>query len=327
MGYFYGQPLIMSEKPSFWQRLGLHDWFVNKPEQEERQDAGGLTPDTIYSYILKQFEGSVRELSFAGRVVFYHEYIVVFNPDDYASFQQQRKGLLGMIAQECVQEFTRSLQAAIGGGRTVVPAATRWVFRFVSHPGYAPGDLGFIGKLLPEQSGREQTDNLRVTYIPRQTGKAETSDLSPELLSAFTYYSEGYYELPFQLEGAGGKAEARPGGSALARLEAVVPDRAYAGKKIEFFMRTHEMIVTGTTDVRDGDDVFRIPSEWVDTPHLRIRYTPAEDRFYISAFGEKTLVNEKEILRSNPQQPAWSELPLNSRIVLNGIVGVNFYRS
>ena len=318
----------MSEKPNFWQRLGLHDWFVNKPEAAPSGDRAALTPDTIYRYILQQFETSVRELSFAGRVVFYHEYIVVFHPGDYTAFQEHRKGLLGMIAQECVATFTRRLQEAQREGRTVLPAANKWVFRFVSHPGYAPGDLGFIGKLLPEGSGRTAEASLRVTYIPRQTGQAETSEMSADMLSAFTYYSEGYYELPFRLESpAGASAVPTATGGLLARLEAVVPDKAYAGKKIEFRMLGDELTVSGPADNREGIDVFRIPSEWVDTPHLRIRYARAEDRFYLSAFGEKTLLNEKEISRSSPQQPDWTELPLNSRIVLNGIVGLNFYKS
>ncbi|TCZ73367.1 hypothetical protein [Flaviaesturariibacter aridisoli] len=319
----------MSEKPNFWQRLGLHDWFVNKPESAPTGDRAALTPDTIYAYILQQFEASVRALSFASRVVFYHEYIVVFHPADYADFQEHRKGLLGMIAQECVAEFTRRLQEAARSGRTVVPAANKWVFRFVSHPGYAPGDLGFIGKLLPEGSGRAPEGNLRVTYIPRQTGQAETSEMSIDTLSAFTYYSEGYYELPFRLEPSpgGSAAAATTAGGGLARLEAVVPDKAYAGKKIEFRMTGDELTVSGPADNREGVDVFRVPSEWVDTPHLRIRYARGEDRFYLSAFGEKTMLNEKEVARSGPQQPDWTELPLNSRIVLNGIVGLNFYKS
>ncbi|RYZ21780.1 MAG: hypothetical protein EOO16_11645 [Chitinophagaceae bacterium] len=318
----------MSEKPSFWQRLGLHDWFVNKPEAAVPDSQAGLSPERIYRFILAQFEDSVRTLSFASRVVFYQEYIVVFHPEDYAAFQQDRKGLLGMIAQECVGEFTRILREAAQSGRTVVPAGNRWVFRFVSHPGYAPGDLGFIGKLLPEGGGQEAQSNLRVTYIPRQTGRAETSEMSADTLSAFTYYSEGYYELPFRLDLPSGSA---PGGAAAsgahARFEAIVPDREYAGKRIEFLMTGDEVVLTGPADQRSGGDVFRVPSEWVDTPHLRIRFSGAESRFYLAAFGEKTVVNEKEALRSTPQQPDWIELPLNSRIVLNGIVGVNFYKA
>ncbi|TCJ12645.1 hypothetical protein EPD60_15375 [Flaviaesturariibacter flavus] len=318
----------MSDKPSFWQRLGLHDWFVNKPEAAVPERNTGLSPERIYQFIQAQFGESVRTLSFANRVVFYQEYIVVFHPDDYARFQQERKGLLGMIAQECVTEFTRVLQEAAQAGRTVMPAGARWVFRFVSHPGYAPGDLGFIGKLLPEGGGQEAQPNLRVTYIPRQTGRAETSELSADSLSAFTYYSEGYYELPFRLELPSGKASG-PSGSAgaNARFEAIVPDREYAGKRIEFLMTGDEVMLTGPADPRNGGDVFRVPSEWVDTPHLHIRFSRAENKFYLAAFGEKTVVNEKEAPRSAPQQPDWIELPLNSRIVLNGIVGVNFYKA
>ncbi|RYY40461.1 MAG: hypothetical protein EOO08_04830 [Chitinophagaceae bacterium] len=320
----------MIEKPNFWQRLGLHDWFVNKPEAAPADTRAALTPDNIFRYLLQQFDTSARELSFANRVVFFHEYIVVLHPDDYAAFQEHRKGLFGMIAQESVAEFSRRLYEAQKEGRTVAPAANRWVFRFVSHPGYAPGDLGFIGKLLPESqtpgNNPTQQSNLRVTYIPRQTGQAQTADLAPETLQAFTYYSEGYYELPFRLDGVGtGAATAASG--ALARIEAVVPEREWAGKKIEFFLRNDDTVVSGLADNRESSDVFRVPSEWVDTPHLRIRYARADDRFYLSAFGEKTILNEKEVERSQPQQPAWVELPLNSRIVLNGIVGLNFYKS
>ncbi|RYY83814.1 MAG: hypothetical protein EOO15_20645 [Chitinophagaceae bacterium] len=317
----------MSEKPNFWQRLGLHDWFVNKPEAAPADTRAALTPETIFRYILQQFESSVRELSFANRVVFFHEYIVVFHPDDYAAFQEHRKGLLGMIAQESVAEFTRRLGEAAREGRTVAPAANKWVFRFVSHPGYAPGDLGFIGKLLPEgSSSAAAQSNLRVTYIPRQTGQAQTAELAPETLQAFTYYSEGYYELPFRLEPGVATAQGTPGGL-LARIEAVVPEREWAGKKLEFLVHNDDITISGPADNRASGDVFRVPSEWVDTPHLRIRYARSEDRFYLSAFGEKTILNEREVERSQPQQPAWTELPLNSRIVLNGIVGLNFYKS
>ena len=73
--------------------------------------------------------------------------------------------------------------------------------------------------------------------------------------------------------------------------------------------------------------IFKIPSEWVNTPHLKIRYDKEEDKFYIASFGEKIIVNEKEIGRSDMQDPQWTDLPMNSRIVLNGIVGINIFNS
>jgi len=317
--------LRMKSKPSFWQRIGLHDWFLKK-EYRDSPDAPVLTPDAVYKYLLQKFNESIRELSFANRVVFYHEYIIAFNSSDYQQFMDHRKGLFGLIVQESIKEFYRILKEHRSGGRTVEPSASKWVFRFVSHPDYAKGDMGFIGKLLPGSAQKEE--NLRVTFIPRQTGIAETSDISQDVLQGFTFYSEGYYEVPFLADltyneqKAGAKLS-----SVLARFETIVPDKAYAGKKIEYLMKDEEVTVSGSDDKREASNIFRVPSEWVNTPHLRIRYDAKDDKFFLASFGDKTMLNEREVSVSDAQNPSWVELPVNSKLILNGIVGINIYKS
>ncbi|HEY0768989.1 MAG TPA: hypothetical protein VGD31_01555, partial [Sphingobacteriaceae bacterium] len=74
-------------------------------------------------------------------------------------------------------------------------------------------------------------------------------------------------------------------------------------------------------------NIFRIPSDWVNTPHLRIRYNKSDNKFYLTSFGEKTILNEKEVKRSDINLPEWIELPVNSRILLNGIIGINIFKS
>jgi hypothetical protein len=106
-----------------------------------------------------------------------------------------------------------------------------------------------------------------------------------------------------------------------------VPDKEYAGKKIEYFMKSPEIIVSGKDETRDDSHIFRIPSEWVNTPHLKIKYNKTEGKFYIASYGEKTMVNENEVVLSTKEEPSWVELPLNSRMVLNGIVGMNIFKS
>ena len=88
-----------------------------------------------------------------------------------------------------------------------------------------------------------------------------------------------------------------------------------------------EVTVSGKDETRDDVHIFRIPSEWVNSPHLKVRFNKEDEKFYLTSFGEKTIVNEKQIDRSDPQSPQWSELPINSRIVLNGIVGINIFNS
>lgn len=317
----------MDTKPTFWQRMGLHDWFLKDENRQSVAEAKSLTPNIVYKYIVDKFEESVKQLSFAQRVVFYHEYIISFSPGEYNEFMHDKKGIFGIIIQESLKQFYSNLKDYRLNGRTVEPAGNKWVFRFASHPDYKKGDIGFIGKLLPGNTAQKE-QNLRVTFIPRQTGIAQTLDINQAILNDFTFYSEGYYEVPFQ-EDLLFDAAKLPGRQikSFGRFETTVPDREFAGKKLEYFMKDEDVTVSGIDEESTASNIFRIPSEWVSTPHLRIRYDKNEDKFFLASFGEKTIVNEHEVSRSETQQPAWIDLPVNSRIVLNGIVGINLFKS
>jgi hypothetical protein len=324
---FTGKNPSMKPKESFWKKIGLHDWFLKKETGTEHEfHPASLTPNDVYHYIIDKFNHSVNELSFAGRVVFYHEYIICFNPADYTDFMENKKGIFGLIVQETVKEFYEALKGYRASGKTVQPSASKWVFRFVSHPDYARGDKSFIGKLLPGtiQGGNE---NLRVTFIPRQTGIAQTYDINPDILQGFTFYSEGYYEVPYQEDLTYDEEKAKQSFSSVrARFETIVPEREFAGRKIEYVMRNDEITVSGKEETTEASHIFRIPSEWVNTPHLKIRFDKNENKFYLASFGEKTLLNEREVQRSDDHHPSWTELPINSRIMLNGIVGINIFK-
>lgn len=320
----------MAEKSTFWKKTGLQDLFLPGTKNKSVQPVKGLTPDEVYKYILEKFNESIGQLSFANRIVFYHEYIICFNEEDYKEFLSQKQGLFGIIVHESVNQFYKLLADYRKSGKTVEPSGSKWVFRLVSHPDYQRGDKGFIGKLLPGTTQKEE--NLRVTFIPRHTGIAETLDVNQEILNGFTYYSEGYYELPYvqdlvpQAVSEGSTAGNGAGQKAYARLETILPDQSFRGKKLEFMMKAEEIVVSGSDEQRKEPHIFTIPSEWVNTPHLSIRYSAADSKFYLASFGEKTIVNEYDVERSEPHAPKWVELPFNSRILLNGIIGINIFK-
>lgn len=327
----------MKSKQSFWQRIGLHDFFLKKESDPVDYSPPSLTPEDVYKYIIDKFQESVRELSFANRVVFFHEYIICLNPEDYRLFMENRKGIFGIIVHESLKKIYGLLKDYRSLGKTVEPSSSRWIFRFVSAPDYARGDISFIGKLLPDNPAQtSKQENLRVTYIPRQTGIAQTFDINPDILKDFHFYSDGYYEIPYredlvfdekQVTNAPGAAAAPANHkNAVARFETIVPDKEFAGKKIEYFMTADEIIVSGKEETAEGENYFKIPSDWVNAPHLRIRLNKDDNKIYLASFGEKTVVNEKELPRSDEAAPQWSELPFNSRILLNGIVGVNIFK-
>ncbi|HEX8279189.1 MAG TPA: hypothetical protein VF540_10865 [Segetibacter sp.] len=316
----------MESKASFWQLIGLQDWFLKSENTETAKVTPALTPDDVFEYIIDKFKESIGKLSFATRIVFYHEYIISFSTDDYRDFMNDKKGIFGLIVQESVKSFYDLLKSYRQQGKTVEPSSNKWVFRFVSHPEYTRGDMGFIGKLMPDS--HQQEENVRVTFIPRQTGIAQTVDINSDILKGFTFYSEGYYEVPYEedFEYEEDKvAEAIKTG--VARFEAILPDKEFTGKKLEYMMKEEDIEISGQEEDEEGPGIFRIPSEWVNSPHLRVRYKKEEDKFYLTSFGEKTIVNEKDIPASDYDRPEWTELPLNSRIVLNGIVTLNIFKS
>jgi hypothetical protein len=316
----------MASTPNFWQRIGIQDWFLTN-ETTEKAKAKALTPDTVYSYIIEKFKESIEELSFADRVVFYHEFIISFNPEDYKEFVANKQGIFGLIVHETVEKFYEILKEYRDSGKTVKPSGSKWVFRLVSHPEYARGDKGFIGKLLPDNNKKEE--NLRVTFIPRQTGIAQTFDIDQDILKGFTYYSEGYFEIPYEeaLETEPQESAAKSAQNTIARLETIVPDKQYAGKKLEFLMKEDDLIVSGSDETREEPNIFTIPSEWVNAPHLQIKYNRTDDKFYLASYGEITTLNEVTVERSDINAPKWTELPVNSRMLLNGIIGLNLFKS
>ena len=83
----------MDQKASLWQRLGIQDWFLTNEQTSAQKKQQSLTPDDVYNYVISKFNDSIRELSFADRVVFYHEYIISFNANDYTSFLNNRQGI------------------------------------------------------------------------------------------------------------------------------------------------------------------------------------------------------------------------------------------
>ena len=316
----------MDEKESLWKRLGIQDWFLTAEQTSAKQKQASLTPDDVYNYMVAKFNDSIRELSFADRIVFYHEYIISFNAADYAAFLHNKQGMFGLIVNETVRKFYETLKQHRAAGKTVRPSISKWVFRLVSHPDYQPGDIGFIGKLMPGTSQKEE--NLKVTFIPRQTGIAQTFDISQDVLRGFNYYSEGYYEVPYDenLESEEEKS-ANPNQKYFARFETILPEKQFAGKKVEFLMVDNEIVVAGNDETRDERNIFRIPTDWVNTPHLQIRYNNSDGKFYLASFGEKTILNENDVPKSDVNAPQWVEVPVNSKILLNGIVGINIFKT
>ncbi|PIH03600.1 hypothetical protein CS542_02225 [Pedobacter sp. IW39] len=100
-------------------------------------------------------------------------------------------------------------------------------------------------------------ENLRVTFIPRQTG-AETLDVNQDILNGFTYYSEGYYELPYAMDLENAKLVKGKSDKVLARLKRLC--------RIKFQVKAGipddhaRILVSGKDEERKEPYIFSIPS-------------------------------------------------------------------
>ncbi len=129
---------MITAPSTFWKRTGIQDWFLKK--ETAPVETASMTPDMVYKYIIEKFQASVAELSFADRVIFYHEYIICFSPPDYNKFMDNNKGIFAIIIKESVKSFYDILQQHKRKGKKITASANKWVFRFVSHPDYEKGD-------------------------------------------------------------------------------------------------------------------------------------------------------------------------------------------
>src|SRR5687768_335297 len=114
----------MKPKASIWQRMGLHDWLLKKNDTATLRNVPTVTPNDVYKYIIDKFNESIGQLSFANRIVFYHEYIICFNTEDYHDFMDNKKGIFGLIVQESVKNFYAALKQYRQDGKTVEPSSS-----------------------------------------------------------------------------------------------------------------------------------------------------------------------------------------------------------
>ena len=87
----------------------MHEWFLKKDE-ESSVAVQSITPNDVYKYIVDKFRESIGQLSFANRVVFYHEYIIGFSTEDYKDFMDNKKGIFGLIVQESLKKILREFK-------------------------------------------------------------------------------------------------------------------------------------------------------------------------------------------------------------------------
>ena len=141
-----------------------------------------------------------------------------------------------------------------------------------------------------------------------------------------------YYEVSADITDLNG--ETRSGNTSVAvayqmlQLEINIPKKLSADSLKNITIKS-----TNLNDIEEKT-IATVSIQQLKTPTkiFRERYWDQPDQFimsqdeYYGYFPSDVYKNENEVQHSEQHAPVWTELPMNSRIVLNGIVSINLFK-
>ena len=291
-----------------------------------------MTQEVTNTVLLKEladcFEDSLKKESVGTSLLFNAHYLVLMHPDTYA----ERLVSLPVIVKEAVKSFEKRLDEMKGGDQEISPIASSWRFQFASGVEFNDETIGVsdilvIGALtgLKDITSRENPNKSKVTMKPRKSNVYDKYDVNFNAFNRIDFRGSGDFEVKFSHLGATERASAPPKskGSALATIEYVLEDNDTSQA---YQMKVKEIVIARKEAENQGySNYLLVDSRYVSNPHARIRFQEDSRQFQIASFSRnETRVNERVIPQSEITSPQWFDLPNRSKVLLNGLITLNF---
>jgi len=294
---------------------------------DEETKAREVTNTVLLQELADCFEDSLKKESVGSSLLFNAHYLVLMHPDTY----EERLVSLPVIVKEAVKAFEKRLDEMKGGDREISPISSSWRFKFApgvefNDEAIGASDVMVIGMLtgLKDLTSRENPNKSKVTMKPKKSNVYDKYDVNFNAFNHIDFRGSGDFEVKFGHANSTGKAASpKSKGSALATIDYVLEDNETSET---YQMKVKEIVIARKeTDNQGYSNYLLVDSGYVSNPHARIRFQEDSGQFQIASFSKnETRVNERIIPQSEITSPQWFALANRSKILLNGLITLNF---
>lgn len=306
-----------------------------KGEANEDKAKSKVTNKTLYKELIEHFETEMEELSVGRRVLYPMSFNILLYPDDFDRVGES----LPFILPEVIAGFYAAIKTkkASMPESDATPPATYWFFQFASsrvktendqESFIKPGEIVTIGHLVTfdikkAQQGKRM-ENTRLS-VKCQNSNVNQNNINQEALLGMEILTNNAYTFKFD-KGMSEKlsdiqSTQRGGDNVLAVLSySDGPDI------VQLSMLDEWVILSGSKETRNAENILVINSEAVDVGHVQIRYVKEMNKFQLCAYS-KTRLNTREVPLSVGGTPIWRDMSYHSEIFLNDEVNVKFKAS
>lgn len=301
----------------------------------DRKGKSCVTNKILYKELIEHFETELEELSVGRRILYPMSFNILLHPDDYNRVGES----LPFILPEVISSFYAIIKARrddIPDSNTTNPAKY-WFFQFASskvktddngESFIVPGEMVTVGHLTTFDIKKAQqgisTENMKLS-VKCQNSNVNQNNINQEALLGMDILTNNAYIFKYD-EHMSQKisdiqANQRGGNNILATLT-----YSDGPNYIQLEMLDDMVIISGTKETRNMENILIVKSEYVDVGHVQIRYVKERNRFQLCAYSN-TRLNMRDVPLSVGGIPIWKDISFDSDIFLNGHVNIHFKAS
>lgn len=292
-----------------------------------------LTNKVLYEELVQHFVCELDELSVGERMLYPMAFNVLMHPDDYGP----REESLPFVLPEVVSRFYKIIESRRAEYANFIPAAKYWFFQFSAcelkqvegkHGGeriIEKGRISTVASLMALDMSANTTmeTNTRFSLKPQNSDPSGNNNINMEAIRNLDFKGSSAFTFTFDKE-LKASSENIIASSNLGNVTGLATlTYSLGANNIHYDMRDNLVHISGSGDTRTARTVFKLQNDQIQDSHVQIRYSPAENKFQIAAFGQ-TRLNGRLLELSEGGTISWSNLPNDSQIFMNGVIAVNF---
>ena len=294
-----------------------------------------VTNKILYKELIEHFVTDMEELSVGRTILYPMSFNILLHPDDYSHVGES----LPFILPEVIAGFYAAIKTKRDSihNSHATPPATYWFFQFASssvkkeekkESYIIPGEIVTFGSLTTFDINNIQkgtrVDNVSLS-MKCQNSDVIQNNINPDALLGMEILTNNAFRFNFDKNMSEKlsdiKSSERGGNNALATL-------TYSDGPVNVHLKMLDelVILSGSKETRNMENIMIINSEAVDVGHVQIRYVKEMNKFQLCAYS-KTRLNMREVPISVGGTPIWKDMAYNSDIFLNDEVNVKFRAS